>query len=701
MIKWLSCLCICLLSVQCSNRKQHIVPEQPAEKAIISLKVQQAGIWQPLGPFGSPEPMARKGEMSPHGAGRFMCVDVHPDRPGEILAGHATSGIFKTVDNGRTWEQKLKFDFSTGIFNIKRFKKNPSHLLICSALDIGNSRQYGYGLIESFDNGETWVRNSLQFEPEEYKLAQCRDVAIIDSKRILCISDKAVYLSEDAAVSWKKVYETSLIIKSIIVNPVDDRSMFICGNGVLYSHDGGLSWKDISTDVCSAYGKQPGGFGRFDVAFSQKTRNHFYLVAEESSVILLRGSTDSIGKFRIVNRNAAMLNATRLAMCTLNDRKTGKETLFVGTTRLFASSDEGLHFRQASNPEKGQADLAHDDINCLRAFGSAIYMATDGGVDVSKDAGQTWTSLTNGSVNLNASLIFGFDRSEQGLMMGGTQDNGILILRNGKWYCSDMYGDGGRAVAINDSTGFAVGYAQANYFTRNAGKSFEYSHAGSERSGHDFRMAYHKKSRTFFLANQHLYKKKEGKYFEILTSGLDAGRKIKAFWVNPENENEIWFCRDEPTWGKELKNKLYYTDNGGRIWLDYTYRLPVLSWRSITDIFINGNGVVAVTLEAFDKNGTEPNKVYFSLDGGLTFVNQSAGLPNVPANTIIYANREWICGTNNGVYVFRNNVWEKMGAGFPATIVTELKYFEDTGMLYASTFGRGMWGMLISNNPDH
>jgi photosystem II stability/assembly factor-like uncharacterized protein len=691
-------LCISSILVQCRSKRQPTQHTAYPSKPSISLQVEPSGAWQALGPFGAPEPMAENGEMSPHGAGRFMCVDIHPEHPSEILAGHATSGLFKTKDHGRTWEQKLKFSFATGIFNIVRFKRTPDHLIACSALDIGNSRQYGYGLLESFDNGETWTRNSLQFEPEEYKLQQCRDIAIIDAKkekRLIAISDKDIFLSEDGAKTWKKILETGLIIKNIVVNPFDEQSIFICGNGVLYSRDGGMSWKNITNDISASYGKQNSEFARFLVAFSQKDKNRFYVAAEDPHVMVLKSSIDSLGKYTLVNRNACLANATRLAFVTRFNKKTGHESIYIGTTRVYASDDLGLHFTQISNPEKGMSNSVHDDINAIVCLKDNLYLATDGGVDMSADGGNSWTSLTASSTNLNTSMIFGFDKSRRGYMMCGTQDNGILTLRNGNWYCSPMYGDGGRAVAVNDSTGFAVGYAQSNYITSNAGRSFEYKHAGSERTGHDFRMSYHQQSSTFYLANQHLYKKKDGKYFEILTSRLDGSRKIKAFWVNPTNEKEIWVCKDDPTWGAELKDKLFYTNTGGRIWHDYTEKLPILNWRSITDIFINKEGQIAITLEAFDKNGTEPNKVYFSNDGGSTFVNGSEGLPNVPANCITYAWGEWICGTNQGVYVLKSGVWQPFGTGFPPSIVTELKYFEEDGILYASTFGRGIWGIKL------
>src|SRR6185295_8024684 len=97
----------------------------------------RANVWQAIGPFGSPSPLAVKGEWSAHGTGRFECIEVNPENGNEILIGHATSGLFKRIDGGITWEQKLTFPFSTGIFDILRFRKDGKHLLACCARDIG------------------------------------------------------------------------------------------------------------------------------------------------------------------------------------------------------------------------------------------------------------------------------------------------------------------------------------------------------------------------------------------------------------------------------------------------------------------------------------------------------------------------------------------------------------------------------------
>lgn len=652
--------------------------------------------WTPIGPFGSPTPVVQKGEMSPHGNGRFMCVNVHPYLNNEILIGHATSGLFKTTDGGKTWQQKLKFEWATGIFKIIRFDEDPMHLIAATGMDIGNSRQYGFGLIESFDGGETWQRNALQFNPEEYKLVQSRDVAILKSShenQLLSITQNKIFTTQNKGKNWESVFETKYDLKQIQVNDFNSNQIAVIGSGFLFSENSGKNWSDLSA-YFNVKGKIP---QRFSVVFSKKHKNKLYVFTQDGQNHLFEGFLGDWNNFKLINSSTSISNRSRQTVTSFFDTDLETEFLYIGTIRLSRSIDDGLRFKIITSPNFGDLNHTHDDINQVVFKNNTLYCATDGGVDISYDFGNSWQSLTNHSSQLNTAMIFGFDLSKKGILMCGTQDNGIFVLQNSSWSCLDMYGDGGRAIAVNDSAGFASGFAQSSFLTLNKGKNFYYLHPSDERTGFDFKMYYHQKMKLLFVANMNLYQIDpliKNKAIN-LTKDLKSDRHIKAFWVNPNNENEIWIGRDDPTWGTELKNKLLKTDDGGQTWTDFTPNLPALMWRSITDIVINEFGNIGITIDGFDNNNSEFAKFYYSEDGGLTFINSSKGLPNLPNNCLININNQWICGNNASVYILENGVWKPLGNNFPPTIVTELKYFKESRTLIASTFGRGMWAIKI------
>ena len=91
------------------------------------------------------------------------------------------------------------------------------------------------------------------------------------------------------------------------------------------------------------------------------------------------------------------------------------------------------------------------------------------------------------------------------------------------------------------------------------------------------------------------------------------------------------------------------------------------------------------------------DKVYKSTDGGATWTNVSAGLPNLPVNAIVYtngsANDAIYIGADIGVYYLDNTLSSvtPFMTALPNCAVRDLEIFYPTGKLRAATFGRGVW----------
>ncbi|HEY1046291.1 MAG TPA: sialidase family protein, partial [Bacteroidia bacterium] len=686
---------VCILPMwQCKSKRAN-------SKHKITIDPNDSGAWVAIGPFGSPLPLAAIGQYSPHGTGRFMCVDVHPDRPEEIIAGHASAGIFKTLDGGKHWENiVLPGNMATGINGIIRFQNNKKHLIASTGMDLGISKQYGYGLIESFDGGNTWKRNSLRFDPQEYQLEQTRDLAILDKKKeknLICISDHSVYLSDDGANTWTKTFTSELKFRELIVDKVRPAQIIIGGSCLLFSKDTGRTWKDLTPLICAAFGGTVNPYSRYSAVFSAKSPGKVYVVAMNNRVRYLSFETSKEDEMHLLNGGRIEFNTSRLKMGIVHNKSKGSETILIGSTRLYKSVDGLNSTTECTNPINGNASHAHDDINqILTTENDEVYICTDGGIDKGNANACRWSSLTDASKDLNASLLFGFDLAGKNNLMLGTQDLGMFHCKEGKWLSSSPYGDGGRVCNTGDSLHFFSGFAKGIAITEDGGKSYNLSGMNEEAKFHDFRIHYQAKDKTTFVAYKNLYKKEKNKYFEILTSQINSEKSIKALWINPNNSNEIWFAREDPYW-ENAADKLYYTKDGGLNWEDRTSTLPILKWRGITDIAINKKGTMAIALEAFDKLNSDLNKIYFSDDQGRSFYNSSKGLPNLPVNCIAAFSDQWYCGTNDGVYVYNKTMgWKKLGKGFPNVPVTELKVDKVNTALYASTFGRGMWKIKIN-----
>ncbi|MCW2708620.1 MAG: glycosyl hydrolase, partial [Frankiales bacterium] len=78
-------------------------------------------------------------------------------------------------------------------------------------------------------------------------------------------------------------------------------------------------------------------------------------------------------------------------------------------------------------------------------------------------------------------------------------------------------------------------------------------------------------------------------------------------------------------------------------------------------------------------------------DGGATWSNASASVPDVPASSLVISGGTWYLGTDLGVITSSDagTSWKRV-SGFPYVTVMQLKVAPG-GTVYAATHGRGIW----------
>jgi hypothetical protein len=144
--------------------------------------------------------------------------------------------------------------------------------------------------------------------------------------------------------------------------------------------------------------------------------------------------------------------------------------------------------------------------------------------------------------------------------------------------------------------------------------------------------------------------------------------------------------------GPGTDGKMYRSTNSGESWTDITANpgFPS-SFTKITDIAVspvNSNLVIA-TFGGF----TASAKVALSNDGGNNWGLSNFNLPNIPINCVAITATGFYVGTDNGVYhkTYGSTSWTDISDNMPNVPVTEILIDENTGTMYAATFGRGVW----------
>ena len=117
-------------------------------------------------------------------------------------------------------------------------------------------------------------------------------------------------------------------------------------------------------------------------------------------------------------------------------------------------------------------------------------------------------------------------------------------------------------------------------------------------------------------------------------------------------------------------------------------------------------GEVWITLGGW----TAGEKVYRSLNGGVSWSNMSGTLPNVPVNAIIYQDTNnnpdeaVYIGTDIGVFYRDASLsdWTYYSNGLPVVEVSDLEISYADDKLVAGTYGRGIWETdLFSACPNN
>ncbi|MEU6089515.1 glycosyl hydrolase [Streptomyces sp. NPDC047085] len=368
---------------------------------------------------------------------------------------------------------------------------------------------------------------------------------------------------------------------------------------------------------------------------------------------------------------------------------------------------------------------------------SWVYVGNDGGVykrpvHGAQDAdghATDWTSLNDGTIDTLQyySVGIGKDLDHGGLTVtGGLQDNGQSVLRSDdKVMGSNFGGDGGDTLtdpangcniaeeyvylAIQVTQNCAVN--DGSWITDPA-KATSYGVAPADNATGEARFiaplaADQKNASTWIAGGRHVWVQTHGYAIRsgsewtavhdfgagrVATAVAASGGKIYAAWCGPCNNQG--FAR-----GIAVGN----ADGTG--WHDIA--LPVDG--TVPNRYLSGFAVdpknadhVFLAVNGFSRHWTEGpgagvGHVFESRDGGTTWKDISANLPDVPTNSaLVTADGGLAVATDLGV-VYRapgRTTWQRVG-DLPAVAVLQLKTSPSRGTLYAASHGRGIYAIKL------
>ena len=181
---------------------------------------------------------------------------------GSLRNSGGDRGIFKTTDGGKTWENVLKISEYTGCFEI-HMDPRYSNILYATAHQRMRNLYTGVyggpesGIYRSLNNGVTWEKMTKGL-PSENVGRIGMSISPVNPDLLYAIveatdEDKGVYRSEDRGASWKKqssymssypFYFQKLYCDTKDVNKVYSDDVFI-----QVTIDGGKTWKNLGDNL--------------------------------------------------------------------------------------------------------------------------------------------------------------------------------------------------------------------------------------------------------------------------------------------------------------------------------------------------------------------------------------------------------------------------------------------------------------------
>lgn len=395
--------------------------------------------WKIAGPFG----------------GTATTIAIDPHTPQTLLAGGQDSLLFRSEDAGLTW-QRLEFPpRHLGEITSILVDPNDSNHYLAGVLDA-----FGGSLFESLDRGVSWKAvPALNFGVRALAASKS------DPTEFVAGTLSGVMLTKDSGKTWNRISDLNNLemrgITSVAIDPANP--------DVIYAGTSHLPWK--TTDAGKTWQSIHDGMIDDSDVFSiyVDPKNSADVYASACSGIYASANGGELWK-----KIAGIPNTSRrthvIRIDPLHDN-----TIFAGTTTgLFTSSNAGTSWRTLNStqvnsivfdpaqPQVMYLAMLHAGVGKSIDSGQVIQPMNDGFVDryisglthagselfaieeqngdstgifVSKDAGSSWTEISNpkGLIRVHLRWVAGGNSDEHSVLAANTQQVWKSVDNGASW----------------------------------------------------------------------------------------------------------------------------------------------------------------------------------------------------------------------------------------------------------------------------
>nr|MBA3296879.1 hypothetical protein [Acidobacteriota bacterium] len=692
--------------------------------------------------------------VGPTRGGRVTAIAGVRSQPCTFYQGATGGGIWKTENCGDSWTPIADGQIATGsIGSIDVSESNPNVVYVgTGSAAIRSNVIIGRGAYKSVDAGRTWQMiglrdggqiGSIRVHPSNPDIAWAAALGSPFGPN----AERGIFKTIDGGNTWKKTLfvnnETGGRVVTVnMANPNELYAGMYKGfrkgwdivsggpateGGIYKSVDGGETWKKLSSGL-----PQP-IIGKIDIDIARSQPNTVYAMIEApGDQGGLYRSDDTGATWRNVNASGNLRSRPFYFNYVEVDPK-NPEDVWVNALSLHKSTDGGKSFTTVSTPHGDNMGIWFNP-----DMPETFIQSNDGGANVTRDGGRTWSSILNqptgefymvsvdeqhpyllyGPQQDNSTIVvpsvptvsFGFDHPAQAwTQASGCETGGIMPTPDGKVIWGACKGELERfSVETGQSQGRWI-YPQNRYGHHPRDIKYRFPRQTVVYvSPHD--------PKTVYQASHVLHRSTDdGVTWHVISPDLTWNQP--RYQVVPGNP----ITRDVT--GEEVFSSIYSMDESrierGVIWVGandgpvHVTRDNGQTWKNVTPKDLPPGGRV----QNIDASRTQRGRAYIAVyrflfehdltpyiyrtdDYGATWTkltDGNNGIPNDHPTRVVREDPEraglLYAGTEFGFFVSFDNGgrWHSLQQNLPATPVTDLRVHR--GDLVISTMGRAFWIM--------
>ncbi|MFC1513775.1 WD40/YVTN/BNR-like repeat-containing protein [candidate division KSB1 bacterium] len=694
--------------------------------------------------------------------GRIESIAIPPGNTSVIYVGPGSGNLWKTVNNGTTWEPVFEHESTFAIGSVAVSASHPDIVWVGTGeVLMARSSYAGTGVFKSTDAGKTWQNMGLQdthhigrvlIDPEDPDIVYTAALGHMYSFN----EERGLFKTTDGGKSWSKcLYISDKVgVVDVVMDPSDRQILYAVtwerdrkawghvasgeGSGIYKTTDGGSTWEKLTNGL-------PSGeyIGRYGIAVSVSNPNVVYsLLDNRSPNPSGRGvaggevyrSDDKGNSWRKVNEGS-LNTAIGYDFCLIKISPHNENEIYVLGNYLLTSTDGGRTYERNNGtlvhilPHHSQVlhldqhDMLIDPVNPDR-----LLLGNDGGFHISYDRGKTWLHLNN--LPIGEFYAVSADMETPYNIYGGTQDNAALFgpstytLQDGlndPWQhiYIDRWGGGDSYFTWVDPTDRNTVYYEHQFgdlrrknLADGTTKSIQpRAPRGEPRLRYNwmspFFISHYDPATLYYGANKLFKSLNRGDDWTCISPDLTTE-------PGPDKQGNVPFGTITSVSESQLQPGLLYvgsddgniqvTHDDGATWNLINSGLPA-KWVSRVTASQHDLGTVYASFTGYREDDFG-KYLYMSTDHGTTWRSISGNLPSESINVIREDPKNssiLYIGTDMGVYVTldKGGSWISLCNNLPTTPVYDLVIHPRDNELVIGTHGRSVFVLEIESIQEH